>query len=363
VARSFEELASARDEWDELAVLANRPYSAPAWGMAWWKYRRPVGATLKVILVCAEEGLVGVVPTFAVGRSYSLVGDELAPVEPLSRPGREEEVARLAAGVLAESRPGPNTIALRLQTSSADWAKMLDAGWPGKHGLWHWVSAEAPLPGVDLGEGGFETWMGQRSSTFRREMRRKNRKLGDAGGVFRYTTEETLEDDVRTFLDLHRRRLTGRGGTNLAGEGVEQMLVAVGSSLLPSGRFRLLCLELGGRSIAMQLLLAAGKEVSAWNTGFDEAYAKLSPVMLCMVHSVADAANRGERTMSFGSGGQAYKRRLANNEECLRSQLLLPFGKTYPLLRLRLAPRQARRWLGKRFRPGPERRLRWPAAR
>jgi CelD/BcsL family acetyltransferase involved in cellulose biosynthesis len=326
--------------------------------MAWWSYLRPAGATLQVILVCEGEPLVGVLPLFAIGRSYAPVGGEFAPVEPLSRRGLEEEVARVAAGALAESRPSPSAIALRLHGSSADWGKLLDGGWPGSRGLWRWVKSETPLPRVDLGEGGYETWLRAKSSSFRRDVRRNRRRLDEQGGSFRFATTDSLRRDIEEFMRLHRNRLAERGGSNLASDRIEEMLMAVGADLLPLGRFRLLCLEMDGRMIAGQLLLTAGGEVSAWNSGFDEAYARYSPSMQCLVQGLRDASERGERTMSLGPGGQDYKYRLANEEDCLRSQLLLPFGGTYPFLRLRLAPQQARRWFGSRLSPETKRRLR-----
>jgi CelD/BcsL family acetyltransferase involved in cellulose biosynthesis len=357
VADSLEELAPVHDEWDELAVSSSLPFASPAWATAWWRHLQPTGAVLRVILVFEGERLAGVLPLFALGRSYALVGSELAPVEPLARAGLEEEVARVAASALAELRPSPNVIGLRLHGSSADWGGLLDDGWPKKRGLWRWVKSETPLPRVDLREGGFEAWMDRRSSSFRRDVRRNRRKLEEHGGSFRFSTADSLRRDVQEFMRLHRERLAGQGGSNLTSDRVEEMLTAVGSDLLPLGRFRLLCLEMDGRMIAGQLLLAAGSEASAWNSGFDEAYARYAPSMQCLVRGLRDASERGERTMSLGPGGQSYKRRLATEDDCLRSVQLLPFGRAYPFLRLRLAPQQARHWLGRRLSPETKRRL------
>ena len=187
---------------------------------------------------------------------------------------------------------------------------------------------------------GFEDWLEAKSPSFRREMKRKQRKLKEAGGSFRFATGESLERDIRTFMRLHRQRLAGKGGSSLTAAGVERMLIAVGKELLAHGRFRLLCIDLDGEAIAGQLLLAAGREVSAWNSGFDEAHAKLSPSMQCIVEALKDASERGERTMSLGPGGQDYKYRLSNGEDSLNAQVLVLPGATYPLARLRVAPMQ-----------------------
>lgn len=136
------------------------------------------------------------------------------------------------------------------------------------------------------------------------------------------------------------------------------MLLEVASELLSRGRFRLLLLELDGTTIAAQLLLTAGLEVSAWNSGFDEAYSSHSPSMLCLVHALSDASERGERTMSLGPGGQDYKYRLSDSEDCLRWSVIAPRGASYPFVRLRLAPRRMRQALGSRLSLDAKRRLR-----
>jgi CelD/BcsL family acetyltransferase involved in cellulose biosynthesis len=356
VYESPEGLGALREKWDELAVAVGRPFSAPAWGLAWWQSLRPEKAQLRLVVVEDGARLVGVVPLYATGRSLLPLGDGLAPVEPLAEPGFEAEVSRAAAVALAELAPRPATVELEVHGSSPDWSAMLDEAWAGGRGGWRWNRSDAPVPRVVLGEG-YDSWMEGRSATFRKEMRKKQRKLDSVGGTFRYATEATLERDVQVFVELHRLRLSGKGGTSLP-QGMERMLTQVGLDLLASGRFRLLCLELDGKSIAAQLLLVAGEEVSAWNTGFDEAHAKLSPLMLCMIHSLADAAGRDERTMSFGPGAQQYKYRLANDEDSLRKAIFVPYGSGYAAARLRLLPQQVRRGLGARLSPGAKQRIR-----
>jgi len=357
VYESPSDLGTARAEWDELAVARERPFTAPAWALAWWANLRPDDARLRLLFVREDDSLAGVVPLFSSGRSYRPAGGGLAPVEPLARPGLERKVAEVAATALAELEARPATIEIELHGSSPNWAELLADAWPGGRPAWRWTQSETPVPRVDLGNG-FEDWLQEKSSSFRREMKRKQRKLHDAGGSFRYATEATLERDVNAFMRLHRHRLSGQGGSSLTNDGVERMLVAVGSDLLACGRFRLLCLELEGKPIAAQLLLAAGREVSAWNSGFDEAHAKLSPSMQCIVEALSDASERGERTMSLGPGGQDYKYRLSNEEDSLNSNVLVPPGATYPLARLSLTRKQLRHGLSQRLSPETKQRLR-----
>jgi CelD/BcsL family acetyltransferase involved in cellulose biosynthesis len=159
-------------------------------------------------------------------------------------------------------------------------------------------------------------------------------------------------------MRLHRQRRAGQGGTNLTADGIERMLIAVGEELIDRDRFRLLSIDLDGETIAARLLLAAGGELSAWNSGFDEAHSKLSPSMLSILAALEDASERGERVISLGPGGQHYKSSLSDWVDTLYSQVLVPPGATYPLTRLRLAPGQLRVGLSKRLSPQTKQRLR-----
>jgi CelD/BcsL family acetyltransferase involved in cellulose biosynthesis len=208
------------------------------------------------------------------------------------------------------------------------------------------------VPFIDLGDAGMDGWMAGKSASFRREMRRKARRSEEAGGEIRLATEETLEDDVASFLRLHLSRLSGQGGSDLSVEGVEPFLVAAGRELLPAGRFRLIVLEIEGRAAAAQLMVGAGTELSAWNSGFDEAFADLSPSQLTILRGISEAFEAGAGTISLGPGGQAYKYRLANRDEVLARTLILPRSGAYALRRAGLLPRQARRWAAER---APER--------
>jgi CelD/BcsL family acetyltransferase involved in cellulose biosynthesis len=358
VVESPDGLDSIHAEWDALAVAAGRPFAAPAWALAWWRHLAPADAALRVLVV-EEDGdrLAGVVPLYSTGRAYASLGATMAPVEPVAREGLEAAFAAAAAELLASGAPRPATIELRRHESAPDWAALLARAWPGRGGAWVWTESTIPAPRVEFGDG-LEAWLATKSSSFRRDIRRSGRRLEEAGGSFRYATGETLERDVREFLRLHRLRLAALGGSHLPQQGVGEMLAAVGTALLPSGRFRLLCLDLEGETIAANLFLAAGAELSAWNSGFDEEYRDLSPVIQCLLHAMGDASELGASRMSLGAGGQSYKYRLTSTEDPISAALVIPRGPSYPLVKLKLLPRRLRRLLAGRLSSGAKQRLR-----
>ncbi len=190
-------------EWDRLAVAAARPFSAPAWALAWWATMRPAEASMRVIAVSRDESLVGVLPLLAEGHSYRPIGGDLAAVEPLAESGLEGEVAAAMAAEIASLQPRARRIALQGHDDGEDWAELLCSQWPAR-GAWQRVAERVEVPGIDLGSGDFDAWLGAKSSSFRRETRRKAKRLEQAGAAFRFAAEDTLEQDIAAFLRLHR---------------------------------------------------------------------------------------------------------------------------------------------------------------
>jgi CelD/BcsL family acetyltransferase involved in cellulose biosynthesis len=355
LASSLHELEPFEAEWDALAVASGSPFAAPAWVKAWFEHLPPEGSRLHVVFVSKGDRLVGVGPFCGVGGTLFQAGRGAGIAPPLAASGMRDEVGAAIAAALAGDQRPPTRMELTFHRSSGDWAAAVGGAWPGRT-VWQRRDAEHVVPYIELGDD-FEGWMQAKSSSFRRETRRKRKKLDESGAAFRYADAASLESDVGEFMRLHRQRLAGQGGTGLTDSGVERMLVAVGRELLESGRFRLLCLEVGDTFVAGQLLLGAGSELSAWNSGFDEGYSELSPSMQCLIRALEDASGSGARTMSLGPGGQEYKSRLADAEDALESHLLVPRGRRYPLVRLEIGARQ----LNKNLRAAVRRRL--PAGR
>jgi CelD/BcsL family acetyltransferase involved in cellulose biosynthesis len=341
---SVERLAPHLGEWDDLVVGRAVPLSSPSWALGWWRHLRPAGADLRVVLVRDGAELIGAAPFYAVGRFYSMIGGDFGAAEILSAPGRESEVGVAIARTLAQEVRKPALVALRYRTASPDWPALLDAGWPNAKRAWGRDLDEVPIPLIELGVEGVEGWLAGRSRNFRGNVRRRRRKLEDDGGRFRVSTHDTLDRDVAEFLRLHRLRHPGPGETLLAGGSIAPMLTEVGSTMLASGRFRLYLLEFDRRTVAAHLVLTAGSRALAWNSGFDDAYSNYSPPIQCLVQSLEDAAERGERTMALGEGGQIYKDRMATGEEGRRERLMVPRGPTFPLdlLRLRVSETRSR---------------------
>jgi CelD/BcsL family acetyltransferase involved in cellulose biosynthesis len=350
-------------EWDRLAVESERPFCAPAWMLAWWRNVRPDAAELRVVVITDGDQLVGIAPFWTLDGSsrranYEILAARLsAPTGPLAAPGREAGAAEEFGRALAGARPRPSLLLLEDLAGAEGWDRRLDGAWP-RPGPWVLRSAARPLPIVTLDGLDFDAWIAGRSSKFRQESSRLRRRLDDAGARFLLAGPGEVDRALDAFENLHGARWSDRGGSNALVPGLRGMLIDVARELLPGGRFRIFMIEAEGSVVAVNILLAAGPEVSGWNSGFDQSWGRLSPSLQLTLHAVADAAERGEARMSLGPGGKDYKLRLADSQREVAVSRLLPRGLLYPFARLRLAPQQTRIGISNRLSTGTKQRIR-----
>lgn len=335
----YAHLYSHVGEWANLAVACGNPYALPGWTLAWWRHARPARAELRTIVVRDGEKLVGLAPFYADGRSYRLLASPLCePVEPVAVAGREREVWEAVATELATHEPRPRAIDFGTQFSSGEWVASLRDAWPGGARPSLREGASVPIHLLSVEGVDYEGWLQSRDAKQRANLRRYRRKLDEAGAAIRVSTLGSLERDVEAFLNLHKARHEDEE-TPLAGPGIAPMLTEAGRALIPAGHFRLICADLDGETIAARLMLAAGGEVTAWNSGFDDAFAKLSPSLNTFAAGVALAIESGDRCIDMGPDTAAHKRRLTDVERSLVSRVLLPPGRGRLLARARLALR------------------------
>ncbi len=332
------ELDGLFDAWDELAVAAAEPLSSPAWMLAWWRHVAPAGSVPHVVAVRDGERLVGLAPLwsrpgggacldFFAGGSFS------SSVAVLATPGREAEVAAVVGGTLACGPRPPELLDLGPAEAAARWPEALRDGWSGGPRPLVLRAEATPSPVINLdGVENLEAWIATRGRSFRSNFRRRTRQLERDGGSFRECSEDTLEEDVRTFARLHVDRWRNLGSSRMAamGDALPAMLVDLGRNLGTGRRFRLHLLEVDGRPIAASLLLEAGGEVALINTGWDEDFHQLAPLQLLQGQAVADGLLRGDRRINLGRGASRAKLSAADGDEPVVEAIMVPWGRRTP---------------------------------
>ncbi len=202
-------------------------------------------------------------------------------------------------------------------------------------------------PVVSLRAESFEGWLAGKSASFREEIRRNRRRLAKLGGELRFSDAQTLPQDLEAFLRLHAGRWEGRGVSGIASRerAWGALLGEIGASQVQDGRMRMLLLEVAGEPIAVQVAAAAGGEVVLLNGGWDERFARVGPAILLMVAAIEDAFARGEQRIDLCPGEQAFKLRLADDNDPVAWSVLLVPGARLPLTCARATPMLAGHWL------------------
>lgn len=120
------------------------------------------------------------------------------------------------------------------------------------------------------------------------------------------------------------------------------MLYDAGRQLLGDGRFRLWSLDVGGKTIAAQLLLAAGGSASFFISGFDDRWSSLAPSVQTMVTALEDCFSQRYARLDLGLGAEPYKLVLADGVDQLAWVALFPRDLHYPLTRVQALPAHVR---------------------
>ena len=335
-------LAPHLGEWDALAQQLGAPFCAPDWMLAWWRHGRTGDARLRVVLALDERGLAGVGPFFAQVHRFGVVDMRLLGagfshrIGPLARPGCEPEVAAALADALARMRPRADAVVFEGAERSDPWPDLIAAAWPGRRPrLREDLRMDAPV--IALG-GDYESWLARRPRRFRKEARRTERRLAEQQVHGRLSCEPQA---VQALMHLHAARWEDRGGSNV-GTQAAAVLADAAAALGPSGRLSVALLERAHEPVAAELVLRAGETAAFWGGGFAADWASFAPGTQTMLLALRALAEQGVALADLGGGAHEYKLRLADGNHPLVWRTLFPRGPRYPLIRARLAPRNAR---------------------
>jgi len=350
--------------WDELAVAARSPYSAPAWMLSWWRHCATADDAPRVVVVRDAGEVIGIAPFLARRRrgvvSYGLFAGGISfPTEPLAAPQHREVVGEALARTLKRIDPTPDLVVLEGTPVSSRWTDVLANRWPdGSRPPRVQRVRELPAPALAFEGRSYEEWLKSKSSNFRQQMGRFRRRLESKGATFRLASgPNEIEAGLRAFVDLHDARWRSRGGSNLLRPGLLDMLRGAAHAFADPLRFRLWLLDVEGSTICAQIFVQAGGELAYWNGGFDERWEDARPSLQTILAAIEHAARVGDHRVSFGGGGAEYKYRFADQEDVLEWTSIMPWTSRYPLVRLSLVPDDVRRIISARLPDATKRRL------
>ncbi|HET8569533.1 MAG TPA: GNAT family N-acetyltransferase [Candidatus Limnocylindria bacterium] len=299
-----------RDVWAALAARRARPtiFLTPEWlGLARAHHGRPV--TLAV-----GDPPYGIVPLardddgtlrFAGGPESDLQ-DVLAPA------GTEREVAGAFAEWLV--RAAPPRVSLELVPEDAPTLELVAerlsrAGWSVTR------SRQDTSPYIGLPET-FEAYVASLPRVERHELRRKLRRLDNAGHVeARPARADEAGAVLERFFALHRLA-PGRKGAFMTAA-MESYFRRVAAALAPLGRLHLGTVRVDGEIAAVTFGFVYGGTLASYNSAYDPRFRDLAVGLAAHAYDIRSAILAGLGTYDVLRGDERYKYDLGGKDRVL----------------------------------------------
>ena len=301
--RSLDDL---RDDWTRLADLDGDIFKTWEWARAW---EDTYGSEGRVLLTFGRPGqpLTGIARLARTGRRpLRLVGFEgQGPADqagPVCNPADRAAVAAALRHAVATRLGRPGALLARGLMREEGWAKLLD-------GI---VLKSQPSPVLDIAGHDWDGWLATKSTNFRQQVQRRERKLvRDHGLTYRaVTTAAELPDALDQLVTFHDARWQGESSF-FAADG-RALHGAFARAALEHGWLRLWVAELDGRPAAYWLGYRFGGDYWFFQLARDPEWHKTSIGMVLLAHTVRCAFEEGAGRYRFLSGTHEYKLRFAN---------------------------------------------------
>ena len=240
-------LAELRDDWTRLADLDGDVFKTWEWARAWEDAH---GSDGRLLLTFGRPGepLAGIARLERIGpTSMRLVGFEgqgaADQAGPVCAPDDRAAVAVALRRAIATGHGQPRALLARGLMREEGWAELLDGV----------VLKGQPSPVLDIAGQDWAAWLAAKSSNFRQQVQRRERKLvRDHGLTYRLvTTAAELNAALDEFVAFHDTRW--QGASNFLSSEGRVLHPAFARAARERGWLRLWVAELDGRAAAYWL--------------------------------------------------------------------------------------------------------------
>jgi CelD/BcsL family acetyltransferase involved in cellulose biosynthesis len=315
-AERVDDFDAVGDAWPALAEATGNVFSTPEWAAAWWRHLGD-GELVLLAFRDGEGRTVGIVPLHRAARGplriLRFVGHGPADrLGPICAPGDRDRVAVALRGVVGDLGAD---LWIGERTG-------VDEGWGPALGAR--VLRREASPVLVLGDASWDDLLARRSSNFRQQVRRRERKLQrERGARIRLADDPArLGRDLDALFALHRARWDGES-TGFA-DRHRAFHAEFAATALERGWLRLWLAEADGAPIAAwygfrfggaEWFYQAGRDPQdRWSTGF-----------VLMAHAIREALQDGQREFRLLLGAEPYKDRFADGDAPVDT-LVVPRG-------------------------------------
>lgn len=299
-----DDIAPFRDEWTRLAERSRNVFSTWEWADVWNRHFLS-GRPMVIGRLGRSSEARAIVPLYMWSEKPMRVlrflghgpADQLGPV---CDPTDTREVGRALRRALAVS-PGLCDVLLGdYLGGDQPLTQLMDAS----------VLRRFPSPVLRF-EGDWEQYLASRSSNFREQIRRRERKLAQKHDVsFRLATDTaSLERDLDLLFALYRARWGPDSGSFPAAQVFHEDFARVAAE---RGWLRLWFLELDDRPVAAWYGFRFAGVESFYQAGRDPQWADASVGLVLLAHTIREALNDGLSEYRFLRGGEDYKYRFTS---------------------------------------------------
>lgn len=276
------------------------PFQSPAWLLPWARHYAP--GRFAAIVWHRHGALTGLLPVFhwrgrllLAGTGPSDYGDALVAAGVVPQAGS----VLLAALADAADRFDCGEIDLRqLRPCSPLLGGSAPRGWHDMR------ESDLPCPVLPLRAG---DPFADASGHWRRNLRRAERLMRDAGAEIRALADAEIDSAAATLDRLHRQRWSARGEGGVIDPRLRRFLHEAIPALHESGLLRFRRVMHGSTIVAAAFAMRGTDAVHCYLGGFDPAWARASPGLVVIADAIRAAAREGMHEFHLLRGREAYK--------------------------------------------------------
>ena len=287
-------------EWDCLFVL-------PAWLKVWWSVFSNE-STPYLSAVRDKDRLIGIAPLLVKGEEARFMGDpDVCDYQDfIVAPGRGREFFENLLDHLRRQGIG----SLDLNMVRAD-SKVLPELVAVAKSLKYEVSCDPEDVTLELDlPSSWDKFLGKLTGKQRHEVRRKLRRLNEAGEINYRVVEdfEQVTDEMETFLTLF-----GLSRSDKAAFMTSQMAKyfrSLAETMAKANLLKMYFFDLDGTPAAAVMCFDYNSTIYLYNNGYDGQFSSLSVGLLSKVLTIKDSIIKGRKKYDFLKGTEEYKHRL-----------------------------------------------------
>lgn len=283
----------------------------PGWLQVSWQVFGS-GAELYLGVVRQREKIIGIAPLLVKEKTASIIGsaDVCDYLDFIVAPGMGRDFFSVLLDDLRQK--GINHLDLRrLRPDSTVLTDLVAIAKERRYDIRYQlvdVSLELELPST------WDEYLAKLTGKQRREVRRKLRRLWEAGNVDYHIVEDSaaVHDAMDTFLKLFSESREDKA-TFMTAQ-MESFFRSLADTMAEAGLLRLGILELDTLPTAIVMCFDYNDCVYLYNSGYNPRYSALSVGLLCKVLCIKDSIQRGRKRFDFLKGGEPYKYHLGGRE-------------------------------------------------